>query len=41
VHPFDGDHFGVVKKPQIFDATLQAALRSVQRRTCVPATRAS
>jgi 3-oxoadipate enol-lactonase len=40
VHPFDGDHFGVVKNPQSFVATLKAALRSVQRRTCVPATRA-
>jgi pimeloyl-ACP methyl ester carboxylesterase len=36
VHPFDGDHFGVVKQPQVFVSTLQAALRSVQRRTCVP-----
>jgi pimeloyl-ACP methyl ester carboxylesterase len=40
VQPFDGDHFGVVKRPQTFVATLQAALRSVQRRTSVPATRA-
>jgi pimeloyl-ACP methyl ester carboxylesterase len=40
IHPFDGDHLGVVKEPQTFVATLQAALRSVQRRTCVPATRA-
>jgi pimeloyl-ACP methyl ester carboxylesterase len=40
VHPFDGDHLGVVKKPQSFIATLQAALCSVDRRTGVPARRA-
>ena len=38
VHPFDCDHFGVVKRPEVFVSTLQAALRSVQRRTCAPTT---
>ena len=38
VHPFEGDHFGVVKRPEVFVSTLQAALRSVQRQTCVPTT---
>jgi pimeloyl-ACP methyl ester carboxylesterase len=33
VHPFDGDHFGVVKKPAAYISTLQAAVRSVERRS--------
>jgi 3-oxoadipate enol-lactonase len=36
VHPFDADHFGVTGKPEVFVSILEAALRGVQRRACVP-----
>jgi pimeloyl-ACP methyl ester carboxylesterase len=33
VHPFDSDHFGVIRRPEMFALTLRAAFRSVLRQT--------
>jgi hypothetical protein len=34
IHPVDGDHFAVVKRPETYVGTLMRALRDVYQRSC-------